>query len=476
MTITIVGLGPGAWGQITLEAKSILEGAGEVYLRTERHPTVAHLPKHLALHSFDDLYEECQTFEAVYEAIVERLLALARRPQGVVYAVPGHPLVGEATVRAILARCQGEGIGAKVIPGMSFLEPALVALGIDPLSPGLQIVDALDPKLDPTIPTIVAQVYSQSIASSLKLALLELYPPQHQISLVTAAGVDGEEKVERLPLYALDRVPSVEHLTCLYLPPLTPEQSLGSFAALEHIIARLRGPGGCPWDREQTHASLKRYLTEEAYEVLQALDEGNTDKLCEELGDLLLQIVLHAQIASEAGQFEMRDVLRSINAKLLHRHPHVFGQSRVENAQEVAERWHELKQQERDDTSSLASVPKQMPALACSQSIQERAARLGFDWPELRGILEKLAEEVGELAKAETPRQRLEEFGDILFALANAARHLGVDPEEALRLANERFYRRFTYMEQACHQRGLDFSSLSFDAQNALWDEAKRNL
>ncbi|MEE9401131.1 MAG: nucleoside triphosphate pyrophosphohydrolase [Dehalococcoidia bacterium] len=252
------------------------------------------------------------------------------------------------------------------------------------------------------------------------------------------------------------------------------EHDLGSFDTLEHIVARLRAPDGCPWDREQTHASIKPYLIEEAYEVLQALDDENSSKLCEELGDLLLQILLHAQIANEAGEFTMREVTQGIATKLIRRHPHVFGESNASDAEEVALEWEMLKQDERkSDDSLLSTVPKGMPALSYSHSIQRRAAGVGFDWKELEGVVEKLAEEVEELERASTLQQKIHEFGDILFALVNIARWQGVDLEEALRLANERFCRRFRYMEENCREQGISLRDLSFDEQNALWDEAK---
>lgn len=242
-------------------------------------------------------------------------------------------------------------------------------------------------------------------------------------------------------------------------------------------MAKLRAPDGCPWDRAQTHASIKPYLIEEAYEVLQALDEENTDKLCEELGDLLLQIMLHAQIAKEASEFSIRDVIKGISTKLIRRHPHVFGHSRAANAEQVSLEWEELKQNERKkDESLLSSVPRGMPALSYSHSIQRRAAGIGFDWKEYEGILDKLTEEIREVKEATTRQEKIREFGDVLFALVNAARWQGVDLEEALRLANERFSHRFRYMEEACRKRGISLRDLSFEEQNALWDEAKSNL
>jgi len=254
-------------------------------------------------------------------------------------------------------------------------------------------------------------------------------------------------------------------------------QNLNRFATLVDIIAKLRAPDGCPWDRKQTHASLRENLLEECYEVLEALDEEDSGKLCAELGDLLMQVVLHTQIATEAGEFEVGDVLSSINAKLIHRHPHIFGSLKVKDAQEVAHNWEVLKQEERQsDTSILASVPKQMPALGYSQEIQRRVAQVGFDWEDVDGVIDKLTEEIREFKQAGSQQQTAQEFGDLLFTLANIARRLGVDLEAALRQANRRFYRRFTYMEELCRQRGLNFSQLTFAEQNTLWEEAKKKV
>lgn len=256
---------------------------------------------------------------------------------------------------------------------------------------------------------------------------------------------------------------------------MTSRKILNQFATLVEIIARLRSPKGCPWDREQTHASLRENLLSECYEVLEALDEGNAEKLCDELGDLLMQIVFHVQIAAEAGEFKLDDVMSRINAKLIHRHPHIFGAAKVANAEEVAHNWEALKKEERGSaTSILASVPKPMPALGYSQEIQRRAAQIGFDWENIDGVIDKLAEEVKELKQADSPEKRVREFGDLLFTLVNIARRLGINAEAALREANQRFYRRFAYMEEICRQRGVNLGDLSFDEQNALWEEGKR--
>jgi len=254
-------------------------------------------------------------------------------------------------------------------------------------------------------------------------------------------------------------------------------QNLSQFDTLVKIIAKLRAPDGCPWDREQTHLSLRGNLLEECYEVLEALDEGDAEKLGYELGDLLMQVVLHAQIAAEAGEFELGDVINRISSKLIYRHPHVFGSLKVKDASEVLVNWEALKKGERGtEASMLDNVPRQMPALSYSQEIQDRVARVGFDWKDVDGVIDKLAEEVGEFKRADSQERKAQEFGDLLFTLANIARRLGVDLESVLRQANQRFYRRFSYMEELCRQRGLNFDELSFDEQNALWEEAKKKV
>jgi tetrapyrrole methylase family protein/MazG family protein len=249
------------------------------------------------------------------------------------------------------------------------------------------------------------------------------------------------------------------------------------FTRLVEIIARLRGVDGCPWDRKQTHTSLREFLLEETYEVLEALDEQDYRKLCQELGDLLLQIILHSRIASENGEFDLEDVLKNINAKLIRRHPHVFGDIQVSGAEEVCYNWEAIKKGERSpEASILDSVPRSMPALAYSQDIQRRAAQAGFDWENIDGVIDKLNEEVKELKAASSQEEKADEFGDLFFTLVNIARRMGIDPETALRQSNRKFYKRFSHMEKICRERGLDLESLSFDEQNALWEEAKRSL
>jgi tetrapyrrole methylase family protein/MazG family protein len=254
-------------------------------------------------------------------------------------------------------------------------------------------------------------------------------------------------------------------------------QDLRKFQSLVEIIARLRGPDGCPWDKEQTHQSLRANLLAECYEVMEALDEGDAAKLSEELGDLLLQIVLHAQIAKDDGDFEIGDVIESIATKIVRRHPHIFGTAKVKDAEEVMHNWEALKKAERDEGESmLTGVPKDMPALAYAYEISRRAVRVGFEWENIEGVIDKMAEEIKEIKDANSREEKEREFGDLLFTLVNVARWEGVDAESALRQANRKFYRRFVQMEELCHRRGMNFAELSFKEKNDLWEEAKKEV
>jgi len=475
MGIVIVGLGPGDPALLTRAAWDTLEAAQEVWLRTSRHPTVAGLPGHLILHSFDDLYESAEDFAAVYHAITAEVVRLGRRPEGVVYAVPGHPWVGEATVPAILSAARAEGQPVRVVEGLSFVEPTLSLLELDALD-GLQVCDGLEvaarhhPPLNPDLPALLGQVYSPLLVADLKLTLMNQYPDEHPVTLVYAAGTPHAHQV-RLPLCELDRQP-LDHLTSLYVPPLPP---VSSFEGLQETVAHLRAPDGCPWDRQQTHTSLRDGLLEEAYEAVAAIDAEDLDGLREELGDLLLLILLHTQIATEEGDFQMAEVIAGLDAKLKHRHPHVWGGVASGGTEEIVARWERLKREEKEERQSLLDgVPESLPALLQAHLYGERTAHVGFDWADASGVVEKVREELAELTAASTPEEREAELGDLLFAVVNLARHLGVEAEAALRQANRRFATRFRGLEQLTARRGLDLANLGIEGLEALWQEVKQ--
>lgn len=444
--LTIVGLGPGDPGLLTVEARDVLAAAPVVWLRTARHPTVAGLPVGPRYESFDDVYETGPSFEQVYETIVGRVLELAAAAP-TIYAVPGHPLFGEATVRALLDRAGAAGIDMRVVAGISFVDVLSSVLRIDPLADGLVVLDALAfaphrRLLVPERPTMIAQVYDRRAASQVKLALLEQYPAEHAVRVVSGAGT-SQVRTSDVTLATLDHGDTFDHLTSIYLPPLVLTEDVRSFEGLRAVIARLRSPdGGCPWDLEQTHETLKRFLLEEAYEALDALDEGEPHRLAEELGDLLMQIVLHAQVAEDGGAFAIEDVFGGITAKLIRRHPHVFGDVSVEGAADVVRNWEALKKAERPHAGVLDAVPLAMPALAQAQSVQSRAEKSGAapEAPSPSGVREALERLAGAGLSAD-------ELGELLFAVVSLARRSDLDAEEALRMAIRRFRARVGQME-----------------------------
>ncbi len=442
MTITIVGLGPGDSSLLTQEAAQVLQQAQEVYLRTLRHPTVASLPPHLTLHSFDCVYEAEPDFAAVYDSIASQVVELGKRPQGVVYAIPGHPLVGEETVQRILTLGEGQGLEVKLVPGLSFIESALLSLRLDPMQ-GLQIADAallaqrLHPNLDPDLPALVGQLFNRRMAAEVKLTLLNLYPADHDVSVLRSLGT-AEASIETLPLHELDHLHDIDHLTTLYVPPLPKASSVSTF---HDIVARLRAPGGCPWDREQTHQSLRPHLLEETYEVLQAIDQEDDQALREELGDLLLQIILHTQIAVEEGAFTLADVAETIIEKIVRRHPHVFADVEVADADEVLRNWQAIKRDEKEEKEDkpLWDMPLSLPALTLALRAQERAEREELLSTTREALLAEARASLDRWGETRDQEEAAQELGRLLFTLADLGRQSGIDAESALRMATMRF-------------------------------------
>ncbi|HEY4753383.1 MAG TPA: nucleoside triphosphate pyrophosphohydrolase, partial [Candidatus Limnocylindrales bacterium] len=298
--------------------------------------------------------------------------------------------------------------------------------------------------------------------------LKRLYPGEHRVGRF--GQPDG---------LTVGSLTTAELAEALYLGPVAPVQDAASPWGMPWISNRLRAPDGCPWDREQTHQTLRNHLLEEAYEVYDALDQGATTELAGELGDLLLQIVLHAQLAAEEGVFDLTDVWQALATKIVRRHPHVFGEAEAKTASDVNRQWERIKQGERaaagtaDTKSALDGISRALPALAASQEMQERAANLGYDWPSIDGVLDKVREEVGELVEADSAADRAEELGDLLFVLVNVGRKTGIEVEAALRSANDKFRRRFRHVERLAAAQGTALRDMSFEQLDALWDAAK---
>jgi len=377
---------------------------------------------------------------------------------------------------------------------MSCLDAVYAALGIDPTA-GLVIGDAFE--LDgyqSGRPLLLTQVYNRLIASDVKLRLMEQFDDEYPITVIRAAGVPGEEKIAAIPLYQLDTLPWIDHLTSVYVPeqpnhsqmPQSPSSASCAYPLdpLVEVMQRLRAPEGCPWDQMQTHESLRRYLVEETYEVLEAIDQGNWEHVKEELGDVLLQVVFHAEIAAENRRFDINDVIAAVTEKLIRRHPHVFGAVQVENAAEVSINWEKIKEREREligeeFKSVLDGVPKGLPALTRAEKIQAKAAKVGFEWDEISGAMAKVLEELQELQAAWEKEDHSAvhlELGDLLFALVNVARYLDVDPEMALREATDKFIARFHYIEETAARQGRELADMDLEEMDQLWDAAKKEL
>lgn len=481
--LTIVGLGSGDQDDLTLGTWHILQKADKLYLRTAQHPVVDWLrQQEVTFTTFDALYEQYDHFSAVYEVIVERLIAAASAGTSIVYAVPGHPMVAEQTTHMLLQRGEQAGVDVEVVGGRSFLEQAFTSLRIDPID-GFLLLNGLSltpESLNPRTPTVIAQVYDQLTASDVKLTLMERYPDDYEVTVAHALGINEQEHVHRVPLYELDHNFPLSSLSLVFVPPVPREVYLTrEFTDFIHIIATLRGPEGCPWDRQQTHDSLRKYLVEETAEFIEAVNEGDPEHMCDELGDVLLQIALHAQIAAEQETFSIHDVIAGISEKMLRRHPHVFADGNAANADEVVSSWQAIKDEERrvsgkaETTTIRAGIPAELPILSRVDKIQKRAAEVGFDWEAIDPVADKVREELAECMKAGPEEVELE-LGDLLFAVVNVARWLKVDPEQALRKAEMKFARRFDALKNRAETAGKTLRGLTPEQMDQLWQAVKR--
>lgn len=469
--ILLAGLGPAGLDRMDAETRRRLLDPGlVVVVRTLEHPAAAELAARRVVESCDDLYETGSDFDEVYRAIADRVLELAAAGP-VAYAVPGSPLVGEHSVVLIRAAAAAAGVPVEIAPGESFLSLVLERAGVDPLERGLQVLDghALPEPLLLHLPTVIAQVDTDAVLYEVRDALLRLLAPETPVVRLADLGSPGEQ-VESLSLSGLGAGHAGLRVS-LFLDPDPP-----GWPGLVRTNARLRRE--CPWDRRQTHHTLARHLIEEAYETVAALEAlppgapaGEPDypayvEAEEELGDLLLQVVFHATLAAEAGVFGVEEVAEGIRRKLIRRHPHVFGEVEAATAEAVLTNWEQLKQEEKGRRSLLDGVLESLPALSRAHALQARAATVGFDWPDPAGAVAKVREELDEVL-AEGARTS-DEVGDLLFAVVNLARHLKVDPEQALRRAGARFERRFRFMEAEGSLAGLSLEEL-----DRRWEAAK---
>jgi len=469
--ITLVGLGPNSRRLWTLAAAEIIAQAHEIYARTARHPSLADV--NTTIRGFDDLLAQTNNLEEADAQIATQIVRLGQRDQGVVYAVPGHPAIDDVTVPVIQQLAQTKHLPVTIVPGLSLLESTQDLLPVDNRA-NWQIVNAAEiarlhhPPLAPDRPALVTHLHRPGLATAVKQTLRNAYADTFEVTLLDPIYRNRHT----CTLAQLDEQANFDLQTMLYLPA---DPTNASFVTFQETIAHLRAPDGCPWDREQTHQSLRPFLLEEAYEVLEALDADDTAWLAEEMGDLLLQIVLHTQIAIDTGEFNMGHVIDHINC------PHVFGDVVVNGVDDVTTNWESIKKAEKvargqtDQTpSALDGIPKIMPALTQALTISKRAVKMGFEWPNIEGVLDQLIEEAHEITAAESAEHLESEIGDLLFSAVNLARWRKIDPESALRGTNARFKRRFQKMEALAATQGKHLPDLSTDDMEILWNEAKQ--
>ncbi len=474
--VHIVGLGPGDPRLVTVDTLDTIAATPARWLRTSRHPS-AHLVE--GARTFDHLYDSLPTFDEVYAQIASAIEAAACEHGEVVYAVPGSPLVLERSVAHLRSL---DGIEVRLHAAVSFLDEAWRVLGLDPVEHGVRLVDGHDFAVSAagwTGPMLVAHTHANWVLSEIKLAVDDP-DPATPVVILHHLGLD-DERIVTTTWAEMDRAVEADHLTSLWVPSLaTP---VAAELARFHELARtLRAR--CPWDIEQTHTSLVRYLIEETYEVVDAIenldpdDPATDDDFIEELGDLLYQVGFHAAIAEEEGRFTIADVARAVHDKLVARHPHVFGDVAVDSASDVEANWEAIKAREKPArTGIFDGLATSSPGLLLADKVQQRASRAGFDWPDHRGPLDKIREEADEVARAAEsadPDAVRAEVGDLLFAAVNVARTLGVEPESALRAAVATFRERVEAVDALARANGRDTASLSPDELDELWESVKQ--
>ncbi len=473
-TIHIIGLAPGRQG-LTNDAWNALRQGRPLYLRTSRHPIAVHLTgRGITYKTFDRLFRFKQGLRQVYRHIARTLIRDALKYGEVYYAVPGNPMAGETAVIQSLSASSQRGIWVHIIPVPGFVDPLLEALHLDPLC-GVTVLEGLHLGHQLREPCqqhlILARVYSQKTASGIRRALMKLYPADFPVTIIEQAEFPGG-KIRCLPLCRLDCRPWFGPSTALYLPPAGGYR-LGDLLA---VMARLRRD--CPWDRRQTHHSLRPYLVEEAYEVVAAIDQKDPAAIREELGDLLLQVVFHSQIAREKGKFTIYEVIEGVVKKLIRRHPHVFGDETIVTEERVLKRWQQIKLQEKGGRGpDLKKEGSGLPSLLKALKVQQKAAGVGFDWPTMDGAMDKLREEMLELEDAcrrENWAKIEEELGDLMFATVNVSRFLKMNPELVLNRAIKKFVNRFEYVRRQVESSHRPFSSYSLEKLDEWWEKSKK--
>lgn len=482
--ITIVGLGPAGAEYIVPAGRAAILACSQRFVRTERHPAVDDLAVDgITFESFDAMYETHGELRDVYDAIVAALVGLAKQHAEIVYAVPGNPVVAERTVQLL----KQSGVAIRIIPGLSFADLAWAHVGVDPLD-GARVVDAHAFAVESAGAhgaLLIAQCDSKLKLSDVKLALLDALDGEHEVVVLQRLGL-VTELVQRIALEDLDRVVVPDHLTSVFVD--TGEVAVsGEFERLWQLTLRLRGPGGCPWDAEQTHHSLARHTLEEAYEVVEAIErlpvdapggdedaaEGTYEKLEDELGDLLFQVFIHSALALEAGAFTPADVARNVHAKLVHRHPHVFGDTTVDSADDVVRNWETIKKAEQGYASLVDGLPDALPALLYVPKLFRKLKVVGLD-PAADRPDEALGRALRVLETTE-PRGIERAIGEVLGALVAVARAHDVDPESALRGYAARMKDDFRALEATAMASGGAVETVERAKVAAWWADLRRS-
>lgn len=493
--IRVAGLGFGAVEQIGSDLLQVLERAKHLFLKTASHPITQWMNrKHIGYCCFDAIFP---IREQVDEQIADYLVQTSIKvKEEIVYAVPGHPMFTDHSVRLLSNKCASNGIELHIDGGGDFLNYASIRFAFDP-SYGFQLLDGttLERKMiQPHMHTLIAHVYNQRIAKAVKSILLTTYPHDHLIKIGIGLGMRDGESLREIPLHELDRQHDYGDSCMVFIAKTdTPLAVNKQFDRLHEIVAVLRSPNGCPWDREQTHTSIRKHLMEETYEVLETIDDNDPESMKEELGDLLLQVMMHSQMEEEVGRFTVYDVIQTLNEKLIRRHPHVFGEKEAGNAKEALQNWEMMKQEEKQKKGQteanrclLDEVPRDLPGLLKAFAYQKKAAKVGFDWEKIDLVIAKVEEELQELKEtidqledyphSEVKRRQEEELGDLLFSVVNVARFLNLDPERAIAYTNRKFKQRFSYIEQQLRLRRVKIEHTDLIEMEKLWQEAKRLL
>ena len=473
-TIQIIGLGAGTKEELTLKAYQALSENIPTFVRTDRHPIVEELRENIKIESFDDYFEKYCTFNEIYEKIAEELVRLANCHGKINYCTSGSPYYGDIVTKKLLNEYKDQ-INIIIIDGMSFIDKCIKLSGYTDYK-NISILDSFEVDeftFDVNSFNIITQVDDVETASYLKIKLMEVYPSTIDTLIIDVL----ENNVKKVPLYMLDREKKYGFSTYFCILPIEiSDNKVYNVNNLRRIVRILRGPDGCPWDKKQTHRSIRQHVIEEAYEVVDAIDKGDIDNLIEELGDLLFQVVFHSELGSEEGYFNFNDVVTNVCKKMYFRHPHVFGDVSAHSAEEALESWENSKLKEKNlstYTDNLKNVPKALSPLSRSYKIQKRAAEVGFDWSDSKDVLAKVKEELLEFIE-EYNKNNIEnmeeEFGDLLFALVNFARFENINPDVALNKTINKFINRFEYIEKNSTK---DLKQMTLKEMDELWEKSK---